>query len=322
MKNLTKLFGTRSCVLCVATIAAVAVFTAACSTFPAINPNTGPRLSVDIPELFSPDPDIVDDVMTIGITVNHSAPIKDWHIEVLPIRMGGPSAGQVPGGERGETRQGGERPEGERPEGERTGQGRRRGVFFEESGDGRPPRQWQWNGIGSSGNMVQSVSDYQFRLTVSDTFDNSSEYEGIISVGIIVTREGDNYRMVVPSIIFPPNASDFALLSAEDRRANARVFGLITRALSRFEDYSITVEGHANPTTPPNTTQRTNEESSALRPLSEQRARAVVDYLVNESGIDRSRLTAIGIGGIRTVAEWNDSEENWRNRRVEFLLQR
>jgi outer membrane protein OmpA-like peptidoglycan-associated protein len=175
--------------------------------------------------------------------------------------------------------------------------------------------------------MVQSATDYQFTLTVNDIFDNAGTFEGIISVDVLVRREGDNLRMIVPSIVFPPNAANFALLSAEDTRANERVLRLIARALNKFDDYQITVEGHANPTTAPGTAERATEENGTrtvigLVPLSNDRAKAVIEYLVSTHSIGQTRLSAIGIGGERTVTDWDDDDENWKNRRVEFILKK
>jgi outer membrane protein OmpA-like peptidoglycan-associated protein len=175
--------------------------------------------------------------------------------------------------------------------------------------------------------MVQSATDYLFRLTVNDVYNNSTTYEGIISVDVLVRREGDILRMIVPSIVFPPNSADFKLLGPEEIRDNNRIMSLIARALNKFEDYKITVEGHANPTTAPGTAARTTEETGGkgvigLKPLSEDRAKAVVDYLVANNNINRGRLSAVGEGGTRTVATYNDDEENWKNRRVEFILRK
>jgi outer membrane protein OmpA-like peptidoglycan-associated protein len=296
------------------------------------NPNTKPEIQVEIPELFSPDPDIVDDTMTITIAVKHPVPLKDWQIQIQPNRrqsgqQNQAQAGQRQGGDQAQAqRQGGQ--QGKRHEGEQGqrqgGQQRRRGAFFEASGTGTPPEAWKWNGKSSreSGEMVQSATDYQFRLTVNDNFDNEAVYEGIISVDVLVKKEGDIYKIVVPSIVFPPSSADFRLLSEEDMRGNRRILNLIGRALNRFPDYKITVEGHANPTTPPNTPQRTAEDRE---PISQQRAQAVIDYLSGADSqfkIDKARLTAVGMGGTRTVVDYDDEEENWKNRRVEFILKK
>jgi len=279
-----------------------------CQTTP--NPNAGPNVALTMPELFSPNPDIVDDKMTIKIAIDHPAPIKDWTITVQPSRRQ-----SAEGAQNTETtqRQAGE---GREREGR---QGGRRAPFYEQNGRGTPPAEWQWNGRGTSGEMVMSAMDYRFSISVNDIFGNNTVSEGIIEVDIIVRREGDNLRIIVPSIVFPPNSANFSLLSQEEQRANTRIMNQIARALNRFGDYRIIVEGHSNPTTPPNTAQRRNE-NNILRSLSEQRANAVVNHLVTNNGINRQRLSAIGIGGDQTVADYDDSEENWKNRRVEFLL--
>jgi len=161
--------------------------------------------------------------------------------------------------------------------------------------------------------------DYRFSISVNDVFGNNTVSEGIIEVDIIVRREGENLRIIVPSIVFPPNSANFTLLSQDEQRANTRIMNMIARSLNKFSDYRIVVEGHANPTTAPNTAARTRE-NTILKSLSEERANAVVNHLVTNNSINRQRLSAIGIGGDRTVEAYNDSEENWKNRRVEFLL--
>lgn len=52
--------------------------------------------------------------------------------------------------------------------------------------------------------------------------------------------------------------------------------------------------------------------------LSEQRAQAVVDYLVDKLGIDRARLTAKGFGLSKPVATNETEEGQAQNRRAEF----
>ena len=269
----------------------------ACKSIPHENPGTGPELTVLIPEDdFGPDPD-ADNKLTVLITVSHPVPIKDWNIQIQPVR-------------------GGQRPEG-------SGQSeRRRRIFFEQNGRGDVPGQWDWNGRGVNDELVQSASEYRFTLSVNDVFNNNSTVTGSIFTDVIVRREGDKLRIIVPSIIFPANESDLSLVTDEDDvRSNTRVLRLIARALNRFEEYNIIVEGHANPTTRPNSAQRT-AENPILKNLSQARAQAVINYLVTNNEITRERLTATGIGGERTVAPWDDAEENWKNRRVEFILEK
>jgi outer membrane protein OmpA-like peptidoglycan-associated protein len=309
---------------------------------PVENPNAEPGITLVIPELFSPDPDVVDDEMMIGISINHPAPIKEWQIQIQPNRgqrqagqrqggqgqggQGGQRQGQGGGqaGEGGQRQGGGQGQDGQGQGGQGGGQGRRRGPFFTQTGEGKPLEEWKWNGKGTSGEMVQSATDYMFTLTVTDSFGNTSTEEGLINVDVLVKKDGDNYKMVVPSITFPPSSSDLTKVSEDEMRTNRRVLSLVGRALNKYAAYQVTVEGHSNPLTPPNTAQRTAEERSD-QALSEQRARAVMNYLAADNGnnnVDSKRLKAVGMSCRQPVADYDDEEESWKNRRVEFILAR
>ena len=292
------------------------------------DPGFGPNVELAIPSEFNPDPDKNEDPLVIALEVKHVVPIKEWALRISPIRQAR-AEGQTltPEQEAERARQSEERAARRQAQAEQEGQPQgqsRRRVFYELTGTGELPKELRWNGKGNNGEMMQSATDYRIVLSVTDVFDLTKEFEGTTSVGVLVKRDDNgDLRIVVPSIVFPPNDSDLSKVAEEsDRRANARILRLIARALNRYADYAITIEGHSNPTTAPNTTARTNEETRELKPLSQKRAEAVLDYLVANDGVDRSRLKAVGVGGERTVAAYNDTEENWKNRRVEFLLHR
>lgn len=71
-----------------------------------------------------------------------------------------------------------------------------------------------------------------------------------------------------------------------------------------------TVEGHAD-----------NSSPSAAAELSERRARNVVTHLARNSGIERSRMTAVGFGETRRYAYNTSSEGRQANRRVNIILE-
>ena len=54
--------------------------------------------------------------------------------------------------------------------------------------------------------------------------------------------------------------------------------------------------------------------------LSERRARAVMNYLIKEAGVDRPKITAVGHGKADPVADNRTAEGRAKNRRVEVSI--
>ncbi|OQA27612.1 MAG: Outer membrane porin F precursor [Verrucomicrobia bacterium ADurb.Bin345] len=87
---------------------------------------------------------------------------------------------------------------------------------------------------------------------------------------------------------------------------------VIVKVLQRDPGSTARVEGHAD--------KRAKSKHDYNMRLSERRARAVVDYLVDVGGIARDRLTPVGYGFTRPVAP-NDTEPNMqKNRRTEIYI--
>lgn len=136
--------------------------------------------------------------------------------------------------------------------------------------------------------------------------------------GIRLTRDNDNnLRIQVTSIIFRPNHADFEDLSEDVQKANNTTLSRVAGFLKENKGYKVIVEGHANPTTPRGPA-RTREEAS-LKILSEQRAVMAVQSLVL-LGIERNRMSHRGMGISKMLVAYDDQENNWKNRRVEFIL--
>lgn len=87
---------------------------------------------------------------------------------------------------------------------------------------------------------------------------------------------------------------------------------VIIKVLQRDPGATARVEGHAD--------KRKHSQREYNIRLSERRAKAVVNYLVDVGGIDRTRLTYKGYGFDRPVAP-NDTEPNMqKNRRTEIYI--
>ncbi|OGT96813.1 MAG: hypothetical protein A2X80_09950 [Geobacteraceae bacterium GWB2_52_12] len=80
--------------------------------------------------------------------------------------------------------------------------------------------------------------------------------------------------------------------------------------MKKYPTITALVEGH---------TDNIGGKEANLR-ISRQRAESVVDFLVNTSGIERSRLTAVGYGESRRVAYNTTPEGRQKNRRIAIIL--
>jgi flagellar hook assembly protein FlgD len=243
---------------------------------------SGPVLSFDSrPEYFSPDNDGVDDELIMTLDARDVSPIASWSLEIREPRPPYP-------------------------------------VFYRIEGKGSPAEESIWDGRSSKGELVQAATDYPFTFQAEDALGNGSSLDGMIGIDVLVIRDGNRLKIQVPSIIFRENAADFIGLPLETVENNIRVLRRVAEILNKFRDYRVLVEGHANPTTA-SPAAREREERTELLPLSESRAGVVVN-LLTEYGVNRNRLSSVGIGGTRPVVRYEDYNNWWKNRRVEFIL--
>ena len=261
------------------------------STAPFICSVTPPQLTVrTTPEYFSPDNDGVDDDLFIALKGTSAVPFTGWSFEIND-----PNNGK---------------------------------NFWKTSGKSSITERIIWDGRSNGGELVQSAVDYPYKFTVTDSLGMSSTVEGFIPVDVLVIRMGDVLKMQVPSIIFRSDNADFAGTDKDPKRGldqkiidnNYRVLKRIAQILEKFRDYNVTIEGHANNISGSEKEEMSTENGNIpLVPLSEQRAAAVKDILVSY-GIASSRLTTVGRGGRMPVAPRSDKDNWWKNRRVEFIL--
>jgi outer membrane protein OmpA-like peptidoglycan-associated protein len=190
------------------------------------------------------------------------------------------------------------------------------------SGKGMPPSQITWNGKSPKGELVESATDYPFEFICWDALGNQTKIKGIITVDVLVIRDGDRLKIRVPSIVFRANHADFIGLDSEIVARNEKVVARVAQILGKFPDYRIRVEGHGNNVGKMlgySASRIQQEEVNELIPLSTERAEVVRKMLV-ENGVDPRRLTVVGLGSSEPVVPFTDVQNRWKNRRVEFVL--
>lgn len=256
---------------------------------------TAPQLRVQTaPEFFSPDNDGTDDDLYIKLSGSTKARIKNWAFTIKD------------------------------PKGK---------DFWKTSGKSQITERIIWDGLSNvqkdaNGNAerVQSAMDYPYVFTVTDNLGMTSTIEGVVPVDVLVIREGNVLKMAVPSIIFESDASNFqkasAKLTQEQVDKNLQILNRIADILKKFKDYKVTIEGHANRLTnnpEEETVDNPRQWGRASTPLSKERADAIKAYLVKR-GVSAASLSTDGLGGTKPVVNPNDKDNNWKNRRVEFIL--
>jgi OOP family OmpA-OmpF porin len=103
---------------------------------------------------------------------------------------------------------------------------------------------------------------------------------------------------------------EFETNKAQLRPDHTSELARAVRFLRQYPNTKAVIEGHTD----------TDGAASYNQNLSEQRAKAVYEYLVNEAGVSASRLTWAGFGETRPIAPNNTSAGKQTNRRVSAVV--
>jgi len=242
---------------------------------------SAPVLAVSTsPELFSPDGDGVGDLLYFDLAAKTNlARVVDWSIDLYA------------------------------PE---------KGLFARLDG-AWPVGKVAWNGLGSSGELVESAEEYSYIARVRDEFGNIGQAKGSFPTDILVIREGDRYRITIASIVFKGFTADYLDIPPERAKQNLLTLDRLGSKLARFPDYRIELVGHAVMLNWDDPVKGEIEQREVLIPLSNARARAIADAL-HDRGIEIERMRTEGVGAVSPLVPDSDTINRWKNRRVEFFL--
>lgn len=118
-----------------------------------------------------------------------------------------------------------------------------------------------------------------------------------------VLREGDDVIIRLYGLTFPVGSSTI----------EPQYFPLLTRvqqAIKTFPDATVTIEGH---------TDSFGSDQANLR-LSQERAKAVKQYLLANMAFDPGRIDAVGHGETQPVASNETNEGRAKNRRIDVVI--
>lgn len=187
---------------------------------------------------------------------------------------------------------------------------------------GKPPRAVEWDGSLGDKETIEPGIAYRVSFETEDVFGRVDRGESSVTCDILVIKDGARYKVRVPDINFP--SGSWELSPRESRNlleANRKSLERVATIFSRFPDYALIVEGYANAVNWTDKRKFEEEQRKELLPLSQKRADSVKSALVM-LGIDATRIRARGLGGSKPVAEFADARSVWKNRRVEFILEK
>ncbi len=205
-----------------------------------------------------------------------------------------------------------------------TVEGRKTYISYVAKDDITPPSEVQIlrnyaNAIKKIGGMVQYQTSYDAYLKISK---DSSEIWAVVR-----THSGDSYTITIvekQAMVQEVTASDmlealnkdgfialyinFDTGKATIKPDSKPIIEQITRLLKDNPSLNVSIEGHTDSTGTP----------AKNKTLSQERALSVINALT-ASGIDKKRLSAIGWGQEKPLADNRTEEGRAKNRRVEIV---
>ena len=176
-------------------------------------------------------------------------------------------------------------------------------------GRGTPPESLQWEGLGPTGEPLPA-GRYQGTLEFTDLYGNEA-VSPPVSVSILAPEKPTSYKLTETSEGLKVTLSSLVLFDVDkyDLKPMARqALNQVSELLTAYPKNKLRVSGHTD----------SQGADSYNQTLSQNRARAVADYLTGPSNHLKSRLSVVGYGEKKPVADNATSDGRQQNRRVEI----
>lgn len=182
----------------------------------------------------------------------------------------------------------------------------------------------EWNGHDSDGNNALSTGEsYSFSLNIMDGENAGQTFEKNVRSGLICSDTSSaetRRRILADSVYFSANESAIFTDNTFFMKNSASLRNIADALLLQLSDEDVVVlEGNANCTTYPDKS-KMKKERPELFLLSKKRAEMVKRILVFY-GLPEEKIRIEANGGDNYIAPPN-SKENWKNRRVEFFIEK
>lgn len=232
-----------------------------------------PKVSIESQnQKFSPDGDGVDDNLALKVDVDSDAVVDDWIFEVK----------------------------------------RNNQTIYSQSGKGNPPKEIEWDGKTSDGDIVKRGDSLEYLFSVTDSFGVRSQAKGGIEVSkskadpVVVksveVNENDDgsVDIQIPTLSFRINSSEL-MENKSNNDTIQKVYEILVD--EKYEDLKVLITGYVNP----DGEKWTEDEKK----LALDRALSVEQKLIS-LGVDKARMESRAGSGKSSNKEYN--------RRVEFKL--
>ncbi|HET7839055.1 MAG TPA: OmpA family protein [Rectinemataceae bacterium] len=188
--------------------------------------------------------------------------------------------------------------------------------------DGKwPDAKVVWDGTGIGGGTVESAEDYPVVVKLRDEFGNVGTLKAGVSVDIVVIKEAKGYRIPNSRIFFKDFTADYHDVPAELQAQNSARLDHLAATLKKFPGYKIRIVGHAVMIHWDSPSLGKIEEETVLLPLSQARADAIKQAMVDR-GLDASLISTEGVGASDQLVPDSDYQNRWRNRRTAIYLEK
>jgi outer membrane protein OmpA-like peptidoglycan-associated protein/flagellar hook assembly protein FlgD len=189
------------------------------------------------------------------------------------------------------------------------------------TGDGDPSGDITWNAGSPEDRAKLDTEMFTLNLKVTDQGGNVRDYTQQVPLDVFLVKRDGKLYIAVPNIIFGAYQHALDSRSEEMYQRNVKSIERVLNIYNRYPANDLLLEGHALNIYRGVDAQKEAQEEEILVPLTRRRANTVRDTLV-ERGMNSDKIEIEYFGGRMPIVSVHDQDVRWKNRRVEFIMQK
>lgn len=190
------------------------------------------------------------------------------------------------------------------------------------SGKGNPSAYISWDATTDDGSNVQAdnVENLTMKLEVTDFAGNIAVFEKPVGLELLVVEKDGKLYLMVPNIVFGAYKYEIDSLSRGQAQDNVLSIDRVADIYKKYPGFMLELEGHALNIYSAGS-EEWDDEELVLMPLTENRSNTVKEHLIKRGVLEKDIITS-AFGGRYPVVSTTDPSVWWKNRRVEFIMQK